>query len=52
MQRIKQALVANGFGMPANIQELKLYSHEKHLSIELFNHSDNQNVKANTQYKG
>jgi small-conductance mechanosensitive channel len=41
MLEVKKALLANGFGLPANIQELKLYDHEKHLSVELFTHADN-----------
>lgn len=39
MQEIKQALLASGFGLPANIQELKLYDHAEHLSIDVVNHN-------------
>lgn len=47
MMEIKKVLLANGFGLPANIQELKLYDHEKHLSVEVINHTVNgQNTET------
>jgi small-conductance mechanosensitive channel len=39
MMEIKKVLLEKGYGLPANIQELKLYDHEKHLSVEVINHA-------------
>jgi small-conductance mechanosensitive channel len=35
MQEIKDKLLANGFGMPANIQELKLYDYQKNIPVQV-----------------
>ncbi len=37
MQETKKALLANGFGLPASIQELKLYDHQKSIPIRVMN---------------
>lgn len=37
MQEIKTALLANGFGLPANIQELKLYDYQKSFPVQILN---------------
>ncbi|MDO1450646.1 mechanosensitive ion channel family protein [Rhodocytophaga aerolata] len=44
MMQVKKVLLANGYGLPANIQELKLYDHEKHLSVEVINQSVNSSA--------
>ncbi len=35
MQEVKKALLDNGFGLPANVLELKMYDHQQHLPVEL-----------------
>ncbi len=35
MQAVTQALLSNGFGLPANIQELKLYDYQKNIPVQL-----------------
>lgn len=35
MQEVTQALLGNGFGLPANIQELKLYDYQKDIPVRL-----------------
>ncbi|WP_439882661.1 mechanosensitive ion channel family protein [Pontibacter sp. MBLB2868] len=35
MQAVSKALLENGFGLPANIQELKLYDYQKDLPIRM-----------------
>ena len=35
IQAIKNALLENGFGLPANIQELKLYDYQKNIPIRV-----------------
>lgn len=35
MQQITKALLENGFGLPANIQELKLYDYQKNIPVQL-----------------
>lgn len=40
MQETKQVLLAHKFGLPSNIQEIKLYDHAEHLSINLVNQPD------------
>lgn len=45
MQEIKQVLLANGFGLPANIQELKLYDHADHLSVDIVSHNGKSSDK-------
>ena len=37
MQEVTKALLSNGFGLPADIQELKLYDYQKTLPVELVN---------------
>ncbi|MBC5992269.1 mechanosensitive ion channel family protein [Pontibacter cellulosilyticus] len=37
MQEVTKALLGNGFGLPADIQELKLYDYQKTLPVELVN---------------
>ncbi len=40
MQAVKEALLQNGFGMPANIQEVKLYNLQKSFPIQLLSPPD------------
>jgi len=35
MQEVKAALLDNGFGLPANIQELKLYDYQKSIPVQM-----------------
>ena len=35
IQAIKKALLEKGFGLPANIQELKLYDYQKNIPIRI-----------------
>jgi small-conductance mechanosensitive channel len=35
MQEVKKALLDQGFGLPANVLELKMYDHQQHLPVEL-----------------
>lgn len=35
MQEVKKALLANGFGLPANVLELKMYDHQQDLPVKL-----------------
>lgn len=35
MQEVTKALLANGFGLPANIQELKLYDYQKNIPVQM-----------------
>ena len=35
MQEVTQALLGNGFGLPANIQELKLYDYQKDIPVRM-----------------
>jgi small conductance mechanosensitive channel len=35
MQAITKALLENGFGLPANIQELKLYDYQKNIPVQV-----------------
>lgn len=35
MQEITKALLENGFGLPANIQELKLYDYQKNIPVQM-----------------
>jgi small conductance mechanosensitive channel len=35
MQQVTQALLKNGFGLPANIQELKLYDYQKNIPVQI-----------------
>lgn len=41
MQEITQALLSNGFGLPANIQELKLYDYQKNIPVQIMPAADN-----------
>ena len=40
MQEVKAALLSNGFGLPANIQELKLYDYQKDIPVRLLKEED------------
>ncbi|CAN5852480.1 hypothetical protein BH24BAC1_BH24BAC1_30790 [soil metagenome] len=35
MQQVSKALLENGFGLPANIQELKLYDYQKNIPVQV-----------------
>lgn len=47
IQAVKQALLQNGFGLPATIQELKLYDRAKNLPVELVNYSSENGKSPN-----
>lgn len=42
MQDVTKALLDNGFGLPASIQELKLYDYQKNIPVQLVQTSDGQ----------
>lgn len=42
MQAIKKALLENGFGLPANIQELKLYDYQKNLPVRVVEQTEKE----------
>ncbi len=48
MQQVKNALLDNGFGLPANIVELKMYDAQKKLPVELTSHMRQNGKEKNS----
>ncbi|MBF9251975.1 mechanosensitive ion channel family protein [Pontibacter sp. 172403-2] len=51
MQQVKEALLHNGFGLPANIQELKLYDYQKDIPVRLLKEENSDADAADADSK-